>query len=356
VAILEIDSTEKEADDDKLAEIMMVIKETLCTILDKINIIGQVFEYEGNKIIQIINTDEISFLKDRSGLYNILHDLKLNVEKSYNIPVITAIGDIHTDNYAIRDSFGEALKALNYKLLTGNSEIILYSDIKARNVFSYYYPIEMESQLIQSLQDGDYAKVSCFLDAVLEENFKKKNIDFYVAKCLFYDLEATALKAIDKIQLAVFNNGVITHELANCSTFDGMMVYIRKLYNNICTIIEEKKSSINQGTIFSIINDIEKEYGQYNLSLELMAQKYNMSKSSLSRLFKDRTGFYYSDYISRKRIDKAKELLQKSEISIKDIAEAVGFTNDITFRRTFKKYELLTPGEYRGRIRKNKAI
>ncbi|MDD6682441.1 MAG: helix-turn-helix domain-containing protein [Clostridiales bacterium] len=50
---------------------------------------------------------------------------------------------------------------------------------------------------------------------------------------------------------------------------------------------------------------------------------------------------------NRRRIALAKEfLLQEENITIKELAQKVGFSNDVTFRRLFKKYEGLLPSEY----------
>lgn len=353
IAVIEVVCAENDITRNKTTEIMLLINETLSAIFNMIGVYRQMFEYEGNKIVQIINTDNMQFLKEKTGAYDILNNLKSNVETGYkNVNISVAIGDIHSGNSSIRQSFAEAEKALEYNELMGKKDVILYCDLEERNEFSYYYPVDLESRLIQSLQDGNYSRVSCYLDEIVEENFSKRKIDFYVAKCLFYELKATALKAIEKVQLHVINNREITNEMSKITTFDEMIVYIRELYRYICGVMEEKKISMSKEIIAGIIDDINREYENYNLSLEYIAQKHNIPKSSLSRLFKEQTGLFFSDYINKKRVDKAKLLLETSDMAINDIASAVGYGNDVTFRRIFKKHELVTPGEYRENINK----
>lgn len=53
------------------------------------------------------------------------------------------------------------------------------------------------------------------------------------------------------------------------------------------------------------------------------------------------------DYIARLRIEKAKEYIDSSDIPMSDIAEKVGFNNVRTFLRTFKKFEGITPSQYK---------
>ena len=67
----------------------------------------------------------------------------------------------------------------------------------------------------------------------------------------------------------------------------------------------------------------------------------------ISRVFKQRTGKNLTDFIGEIRIQKAKELLTQTDQKVGDIAAAVGIENRTTFLRVFKKYEGISPIEYR---------
>ena len=55
------------------------------------------------------------------------------------------------------------------------------------------------------------------------------------------------------------------------------------------------------------------------------------------------------DYINSMRIREARELLKKRELSVKNIAVSLGYNNDQSFERYFKKIVGMTPGEFRSR-------
>ena len=55
----------------------------------------------------------------------------------------------------------------------------------------------------------------------------------------------------------------------------------------------------------------------------------------------------FSDYLNKVRIEKAKEFLKRVDYKIYDIAEEVGYKNSKYFTRAFKKYEKMTPNEYK---------
>ncbi|NLN42227.1 MAG: helix-turn-helix transcriptional regulator, partial [Clostridiales bacterium] len=55
--------------------------------------------------------------------------------------------------------------------------------------------------------------------------------------------------------------------------------------------------------------------------------------------------------INKLRVSEAKKLLVNTDMSIKDLALLIGYNNDQTFSRVFKKLEGITPGEYRVKVK-----
>lgn len=82
-------------------------------------------------------------------------------------------------------------------------------------------------------------------------------------------------------------------------------------------------------------------------SLEELAERFFISKSYLSRIFREVTGFSVNEYRNITRIRKAKELLAGSEYSVTEISEVLGFESVTYFERVFKKLTDKTPLKYR---------
>lgn len=83
------------------------------------------------------------------------------------------------------------------------------------------------------------------------------------------------------------------------------------------------------------------------ISLETVAGQFLVSKEHLSRMFKSSFGENLSDYIVRKRMEKAGELIADEGMSIKHAAQLTGYEDIAYFYRVFKKYYGMTPGELR---------
>ncbi|MFD2115688.1 AraC family transcriptional regulator [Paenibacillus yanchengensis] len=83
------------------------------------------------------------------------------------------------------------------------------------------------------------------------------------------------------------------------------------------------------------------------LRLTELATMANVSTAHLSRSFKKLTGMNITEYVTAKRIIRAKEILQHSDQNIADIAYDCGFESTTHFHRTFKKLTGETPASYR---------
>lgn len=83
------------------------------------------------------------------------------------------------------------------------------------------------------------------------------------------------------------------------------------------------------------------------LSLDLIAQNANLSPYHFTRVFTAETGFTPHQYLIATRINSAKFLLKTPEMTIKEIAFSSGFNSESSFCSTFRKWEHMTPSEYR---------
>jgi len=95
---------------------------------------------------------------------------------------------------------------------------------------------------------------------------------------------------------------------------------------------------------------IEDNY-QSDISLDTIAGSIHLSKYHFVRIFKETLGISPMKCLLHVRLSAAKDLLGRTELSIRDIACAVGYENALTFSRVFKNSEDISPTEYRNNVR-----
>lgn len=140
---------------------------------------------------------------------------------------------------------------------------------------------------------------------------------------------------------------------------------MQKSYEEANKAINYKSESevihIGKIDIYSYNQDYEKEKSKLfkkvteyidinikeDLNLESVANNFNLSPYYFSRSFKECMGCNLIDYINIVRIKKAKELLKRNEMSIKEIGYTVGYSDPNYFSKVFKKYEGYSPKEYK---------
>ncbi|MCL6585970.1 MAG: response regulator [Anoxybacillus sp.] len=111
--------------------------------------------------------------------------------------------------------------------------------------------------------------------------------------------------------------------------------------------IETHQSMIEQVEVF-----LHENYHR-DLSLEEVAESVHLTPHYFSKLFKKQTGQTFIDYVTKLRIEKAKELLRDERLNIKEVCYDVGYKDPNYFSRVFKKWTNLTPKEYRQQYSKD---
>lgn len=110
--------------------------------------------------------------------------------------------------------------------------------------------------------------------------------------------------------------------------------------------LEQKEQQL-QNSAQNLMDYLTLHLYDEDLSLGKLSEAFQMSESSISRRIRQITDYNFLDYVHRKRIEYACRLLAETEMSVNEIARAAGYESDVTFRRLFKKYSGITPGEYR---------
>ena len=152
-------------------------------------------------------------------------------------------------------------------------------------------------------------------------------------------------------------------QLLENPNFGGQQAIILQLeYLLICLLrmlSAEKNSDIvflRGESFYEELVDVIKEYFKDNIdkkiSLEELCEKVNYSRSFLCKTFKEQTGETLFSYFNDLKIEEAKKLLKKTDLTVSAISEKLGFSEVKYFGAAFKKSVGKSPTEYRSKINK----
>lgn len=131
---------------------------------------------------------------------------------------------------------------------------------------------------------------------------------------------------------------------------DNLRAYCRKLLEGMQTQAGKQKSNEDTDCLISRVQAYIQQHITEEISLETAAGQLYLSSSYLSRLFKKQTGESFVQYVTRKKIEKAIELLHDSQYKTYQVGEYLGYKTPRYFARLFRQQTGMNPSEYRSRV------
>jgi AraC-like DNA-binding protein len=129
-----------------------------------------------------------------------------------------------------------------------------------------------------------------------------------------------------------------------------LRLYVSLVAQYLSRAVERSRSELanrDPDYIISVALEYVDKHFTENISQEELAERFRYNSAYFSRMFKKHMGENLMDYITRKRIDLAAELLEKTDLTAEQISEKVGYKSKPQFYNTFIKYKNKTPRQYR---------
>jgi two-component system response regulator YesN len=136
-------------------------------------------------------------------------------------------------------------------------------------------------------------------------------------------------------------------ELLQCTcSLDATDAWMCKLTVNALKRMELNRKDAGGNLLADIIRFIDAYYAE-KIDLELLSNKFHISREHISRLFKRDFGENFIEYITKVRLNKAVELLKGTNLKLQSISDQTGFSDVSYFSKVFKKQYGLPPADYR---------
>ncbi|GAA3406022.1 helix-turn-helix domain-containing protein [Paenibacillus hodogayensis] len=276
--------------------------------------------------------------------------LKKFAEQNFRKTVTIGIGGEVRELRDIRMSHRQSMEALKYKLVMGNNTIISADDIQDYSAGEFHRLFSLTDNMIDSIKQPDEDKlreqVASWFEAMATSNVPPDIIRQLVVQLLMKAAGVAGEIGMNQDELVPAQN--FQEALEQHETLEHIRDFTAGVLTGLIERIRLKRSSREKNeAIDKITRFIRDNYMHGDLSLNYLSERFHMSISHLSKMFKDYTGGNFIDYLMEIRIAKSKELLAGGSGKVRDIAEAVGYANVNSFTRIFKKMTGLTPSEYR---------
>lgn len=208
--------------------------------------------------------------------------------------------------------------------LEGNEAHLLITDVRMPEVSGL--------ELVERLNQMPHPPVTIIISG---------HSDFeYARSALRYGAVDYLLKPLDKTKLVQAVEVALKRE-----QFNDRVERMEKLVDPklLDTVQEEKVYSEQVKEALRYLD----QHLQESVSMRDTADHLHMNASYFSVHFKEQTGLTFSDYMTRRRVQRAKELLTSTRLTIAEIAERVGYQTAKYFVKVFRETVGVSPGQYR---------
>ncbi|MDN4602933.1 helix-turn-helix domain-containing protein [Paenibacillus sp. F6_3S_P_1C] len=303
-------------------------------------------------------TDQIAFVYPLSGDSSdkALHPCEAELEKlthavyrDYRVSTTIGTGSSYDVWNDVGRSFNEARHALEYALHTGKDHMMKFEDA-VKETELYYYPIESEQRLLNTLKVGELEESNRILDQLFSRNFTERELSYDMTQQFIMELKGTFLKLEPKIMMEESLVEELKDRISAIQVTDKVAILQSKFHHlakDVCQDVQRRKSNMHAGFVNETIVYIKERYADANLTVYRIAEHMGKPEKYISQLFKEHTGENLSDYVEVVRINKAAELLRESQQTIDEIALATGYNSAHSFRRAFKRVRGVLPSAFR---------
>lgn len=283
-----------------------------------------------------------------------LEKLLEKLEKEFSMELFLAVSKVVKSYRKLGDAYQEAENTLKYIFIFETAKILYAEEIE-----DYFRTNDMEVVISQEkisefIKNGNTEGMETYLEDLFGSSQSiPKEADYNVFRNMamevliyFYHFYfCMARTAVDRIRIHEEKN-LALQKLTDMKTLGSMKRYLTEVFKDITAVIisDDKQYSKLVG---DALQQVKENYHNINLSLQYLADQWDINAAYLGRLFKKETGSSFVDYLNWYRVEKAEKLLRETNIKGSELCEKVGFSNYNYFYVVFKKLKGVKPMDIR---------
>jgi len=294
--------------------------------------------------------DEDASYKMRVESIKKAHMLVKSLNQTFNLNTHfrIAIGSVKAIEDA-KESYNEAINALSFTKGT----VAHISDLPIKDNYDSNYPLKLENALLEAVECGNITLALCNVDKFFSwmvKNYGDRELDIKI-KVLEFVLRAENIGfKSQRLDYHFTSRSDYLPTIMGIHDYDSLLTWFQDRIKETSRNIASQKEENTKKTVQKAIKYINANYKK-DISLDEVSEHVHISPYYFSKLFKKEQKVNFIDYLTELRINKAKELLTTTDMSIKEICSTVGYSNPNYFSRSFKKNVGISPTEFKEGLR-----
>ncbi len=306
--------------------------------------------YSGLQIAVIISDHEqINY----AHLVMSIGSVKNEIVEKWGIFVTIGVGQIYEDIGGISQSFEEARYALDYKVIKGSGSIIPYKEIQ--NIAGSRRAVSQEDicRFEECIDNMDIHGCNDIIQEIFDKMAKDEALSLSDLKLQCLSIILSGIRKMPAVQFQ-FNeflgqNILSLESVSKFETLDQLKNWLILTVGNIIELKFMRKVPLKKDIIADIKEYVAENFDK-SISLAELSEKFFINPYYLSRQFKEKTGDTYLNYLLKLRINRAKELLEKTDLKVYEVCEMVGYSDTNYFSKLFEKFAGCRPSEFKKKM------
>lgn len=269
-----------------------------------------------------------------------------------------AISGLHPQIDTLHVSYQECYDAMDFRYFDAEQPVFEYDSLKSVPRHSYFPDGIKMSMLSNNLLSMNYEGAQNIIHDVIDD------VQHGSKEMFFHNIPSVFSQFRDMIMKSIHSNGIPTTPLFDNEEGSGIrgkthqtlkseLKAVDSLLEHTREYVGERYEGAAKPNFGSKILEYVTRNYQKDISLTTMSVAFGMTESYLSTRFKEIFGVSFVKYVTKLRIDRTKQLLQeRPDMKISEIAAELSLGNAQNLIRVFKKYEGITPGQYREKYQK----
>lgn len=287
-------------------------------------------------------------MKKKMSEQEYITDLQKYMKSKQDYRFNVYIGQKVSNIDQLSTSFKSAIIAKSFQNYKNDKDITYYDETSSIKSNAYGIKKEYMDELINYTEENVEEKIDECVEKIYL-NFKVHNIDPKVININIDYLLCRFIYLAQELDPEVDQEEVL-HYISQCafeqSAIRGSAKHFKTFVKDYSGYLSQLRQNNSHGVLKEVDREIEMNYMQ-NLSLKLLSEKYYINSAYLGQIFKKKYGISFKDYLNNYRIEKASELLSRTNDKVCNIAQMVGYNNLDYFISKFVRLKGKTPLQYR---------
>ncbi|MDQ0300100.1 two-component system response regulator YesN [Salibacterium salarium] len=290
--------------------------------------------------------------RNNEDILALIRDLEQSIKTYLQVDVVITSGQVKQNWKEISHSTKEAIENLPESASNGmsfndNNEVSMREKEQSKRITLLADSIEINQKLSDAIRYADEERACAVMNSLFE---RLSNQPFHQPSAVHLGIEMWTMMTYSLFDIGIRISDMfpgdfdIYEELSTKQSWEELSVRLKEIVMEICHH-QKWDENLKHRQIVEQMIDFVQERLHENITLHDLAEELYISRNYLGRIFKSVVGEPFKDYLTRIRMEKAKNMIQEGHHLMYEISENVGYGNPAYFSTIFKKHTGYTPTE-----------